>query len=494
MRRFGSAIGLLSSWVFFTGSVPASAQSRTDSLFLVQQGLTGIHWRLSGNPVHLGDMKSPDYAEAGLFYSRVGGRFRRPQEALRAYDGGFGGEGLSSWKDWKFYGRFSYSKHRRDSIRFSNAARPYDGNPFLTADSVGGDWRGDRLDARLQAMLPAYGKIRPAVRIDYETEQSARRNEPKPLYRYLVYRVQPAIAFRLSGKTSLSVTGAYQRKSETTETGFFSNTNPPLYSLRGYGTFSRGPVVTAERYTSGWGWEAGADLRRKSGRRVLSAGATLGYRTEDVNDGVSAPVFVGGLDETSGRFFAALETQSGLEGWSAGVSGWFRDGKGYDAVFQAVNPAYYFSGLSAQAGWWKQRRPGTWMAINLYPAITYTNYFESIARTNWTSVMLQSDVALTLQHTVSDTWTLLVSPGIGYRHNLQSDLVINRPTPISFLLVRPDFDVNSADSMKGAFAAGADLRAGAWQYRLRLRYERMQEIGQPARSRSFFQTTFNLLF
>lgn len=163
-------------WSFIAGLVPAMSQGLPDSLLKLQQGIGILNWQTSGNAVWLPDAAIPAYARAGIKYDNTSGNFRRPQQFKAAGSTGFQGDGLGRYRNWLFQGSFSYQKFSRDSVRFANVARPYEGNPFITADSAGGNWGGDQLTARLQVASPAFGRWRGGMNLGYETEQAARDN------------------------------------------------------------------------------------------------------------------------------------------------------------------------------------------------------------------------------------------------------------------------------------------------------------------------------
>jgi hypothetical protein len=490
---------LLKALLTITGISPVMAQKEPDSLLLFREKLMSVHWDISKNPVWINDIKLPSYTGAGLIYEFKEGNFRRPQEAKKEQFTGFGAEGFSTFKNWKFYGGFKYVKLQRDSIRFANVARPYDGNPFITADSLSGNWKGDQLTGNLQVGFPEFGKWKTGLGMAYETEQSARMNEPKPLNRFLNFQIQPALAYSFNSSNSLSITMAYTKRNETVETGFFSDNNPPLYSIRGYGTFSKGPVVTAERNTTGSGLEAGLDYKYNKENSIIFAGFRIAQRTEDINDGVSRPIFIGGFDETRAEAFLSYEMKSKNRGWIMFAKGWMRDGTGYDPIFKAINPAYFLSGINSRIGWWKQINKKKWINLNARPGISYSNYFESVAKTEWTSIILHQDVSTAFEYQMTDKLKLFAEPQIGYHFNLQKSLIINRPSILSELLVRPDFSINSTNYLKSTLRASGEYKSTGYSYRLQLSYNYLNATGKYMNGNqiginNYFQTSFNVLF
>jgi len=481
------------------GDMPVMAQNKPDSLLLFREKLTNINWNISKNPAWINDVKIPQFTRGGLIYELKEGDFRRPQEPNKEQLTGFGGEGFSRLKGWTFYGGFNYLKLRRDSIKYSNVARPYDGNPFITADSVGGNWKGDRLRGNLQVGFPGLRKWKTALGLEYETEQSARLNEPKPLYRFLNYQIQPAISYEFNSQNSLSLTMAFTRRNETVETGFFSDNNPALYSIRGYGTFSRGPVVTAERRTQGSGVKAGIDYKYSTESSVFLFGARIAQRKEDINDGVSRPVFIGGFDENMAEAFFIYELKSQNRGWVIDAKAWVRDGAGYDPVFNAINPAYYLSGINSRLGWWKQVNEKKWINLNTRPGISYNNYYESVAKTEWTSVMLHQDISAAFSYRLTNKIKLFAEPLFGFHLNLQKSLIINRPGILSEILVRPDFAVNSTNYWRSMFRTSAEYKTSGFNYLLELSYQHLNandsyQNGEKIGVNNYIQTSLNIIF
>jgi len=459
-------IGLV--WVLsVAGYMPATAQSEADSLLRAMAGYGTHIWSLSENPVFLKNSSLLPFASAGFCAKYTGGNFKRPQEFQQERLAGFGAEGLSSAGNWRFYGEFRYGKHDRDSIRYANVARPYEGNPFITADAVGGNWKGDGLLAHVQLLAPAWGKWQFGLKAVYETEQSARNNDPKPLYRLLNYAISPAISYLLNDQHTIALTGSYENSYEHTETGYYTDRNPILYSIRGYGEFYSGPVVSAERFRTGRGWQLGSDYCFTHEKVTFLAGVRLGYRTADVNDGIAKPVFIGGWDEQRATVFLGFERRQARSGWIANLKGWLSDGTGFDPVFGSVNPAAYLSGLHGKLSWYTQRHPQKWFSITLYPALTYMNYFESIAKTDWTSTMLHIDAGIAVNRTFKNL-SLLAELTAGYHFNLQQDIVINRPTLLSPILVRPDFIANTTNFIRTMANISGIYRRNNTGYGLRL--------------------------
>ncbi|WP_256003418.1 DUF6850 family outer membrane beta-barrel protein [Pedobacter deserti] len=458
---------LFSTLLLMAGGV--GAQDLSDSLELVRHQVYGASWTATRNPVWLNEQSLPDFGEAGFHYEYAKGRFKRPQQALSERATGFGASGIKTYRSWRFQGAVSYRKIVDDSVKYSFAARPFDGNPFMVADLAGGNWKGDQLVSQFQFVTPSLGKWVLGLGVDYEAEQSARGNEPRPLYRLINYRINPAVSYQLSQHDRISFNAAFSKVNEVVEIGAYSRNNPLLYTLRGYGYATVSPVVTAERLRGGPGWEAGADYQYRQGGNAFFASAKFGLRREDVSDGY-AGLLVGGLDEHRWSLIARFEQEGLNTGWSLGAHGWFRDGSGYDESQQAINPAYYLSGLNASLNWWKHRERGDLLILSVDPSVRYSNYFEQIAETDWTSIMAGATAGISYRYRISSRFSLTAEPRLGYYQNLSAELKINAPQLMSELLIRPDYQFLSSSYLEGGFCAHARFRSAERHYRISLAY------------------------
>lgn len=441
-----------------------AAQSITDSLLLAGRGSYGSAWSMTGNPVWLNDNSIPDFAEAGIYYHGRHGDFLRPQEPLRIGNTGFGAQGIKRYRNWRFQGAFSYEKLIQDSLNYTYSARPFNGNPFMVADLQGGDWKGDHLLAGVQLLAPGIGKWTIGLGVDYEAEQNARNNDPRPLNRYINYQIRPAIAYQFDKSNQLSFTTSIEGSQEIVEIGLFSSNNPLLYTLRGYGYATASPVVTAERLTSGNAVEAGVDYRHQALQRSFLLSARYKARQEDVSDGYSK-TFIGGLDEQSFSVTGRMESKHKDGGWLLMGQGWIRNGTGYDESQKSVNPSYYLSGFNGKFSYWKRRMNQDLVIVELLPSLRHMNYAEQIAETDWTSLLGSSIFRLNYKRQWLPGLFITASPMIGYTHNLSGALQIAAPQLMSEILTRPDFNYFTTDFFTAGFSALADLRIGSTTYR-----------------------------
>jgi hypothetical protein len=478
----------------------SSVQPLTD-LERFEKGVAAFNWNNSINPMALGLGKLQNFATAGFKFDQQQGRFKRPQEALKLRHLGFGAKGFNRFKAWSFYGEFGYNRLKRDSVNFANVARPYDGNPFITADSIGGNWSGDQLNAKLQVAYPNLGKLRLATHLDYLTEQANRRNDPRPLYRYLDAQLSQSFGFQWNKSSVIALSAGYRRKVEDVETGQLTITNYKLYSLRGYGTNDYVPVVSALRHTAAYGWNIGASYLFETEKSAFFVQSNFSYLTEDVEDGsvrnpntqILEPILVGGYDELKYSFAAGYQRKlTENKGWSIALNSQIIDGTGYDPRFNGVNPSLYLATVQANFSYWNIIFNNSWLKLSYLPAWQSINYNEVIAKTDWLVTKLKQDLALSWIKQCNKKWSLELSPLVGYHFPLSGQIVINRPTTISNLLVRPDFEFANTSYLKSSFTAGCTLKTATLTYRLSGNFTQLNTFN--AENRNNLHCSFQLLF
>lgn len=274
-----------------------------------------------------------------------------------------------------------------------------------------------------------------------------------------------------------------------------------LYDLRGYGTAVPTTIVSAERFVNSSGWESGGDYLHKSGNTSILIGARYAKRTENVNEGVqkndpSLSLLVGSLDETKGSVYLSYQNES-KSGMSASATAWFRDGLGYDGYFNAVNPTYYLSGLDSRFSWYSLSSGKSNLALNLYPGLSYANYAESVAQTDWTTLMAYTKISMALRYKVSSKLALTGTPLIGYYKNLQKEIFVGNASIISGLITEPDFIFSTADFFVAEAAILADLNFKQSNYRWSLSYGNKVSTPQQMSGnnrRTLFQTSLSIIF
>lgn len=482
---------LLVCAVFVIANSSLYAQVQIDSLWALFLNEKALAWQLSGNAALLQGAGLSKFTKLGIAAAVEEGDFKRPQEERQSSIIQFGGEGYSKVDNWHFFANFRYGKKFKNALKFANVTYPYDGNPFITGDSAGGDWRGDQLQATMQIALPKKGRIAPAIAISYLTEQNSRQNDPKPLNRFLKYHIEPSLSYALAPKHKLLILGSYGIQKESIETGYFADRNPPIYSIRGYGEYSVGPVVTAQRFTEGDFFQFGADYL-KEGRTEFLIGTRYFARQLTVEEGQAKPIPIGAYDESGIKFHLSYRNSAIGKGQFAYLKFWSTKGLGFDPVFNAINPSYRKLGIDSRIGFWQDLHQ-TWRGqIALLPNWEYLNYAEEIAKANWSSFMMQPGLAIALNGKLNAKLQLLTALKFSYHFNLQKEISINRPSKLSPILVSPYYEYASNDLTETALNIKAVRAVGAYQVEIAADFS--LRSSSTMGSRNFNYISINLIF
>ncbi len=492
--RESSFLFLIVSWTFLLGlmKVSAFAQCMTnpdstlvqrvgqgDSLLTFEQRLTTFPWIVAKDLITLTDAGLSNYGEVGLNYHLSNGSLKRPQEpqAVRRY--GLDAKGYHQLRNWHFYGEFGYHPLQRDGLQYANVARPYLGNPFITADSIGGNWRADQLKGMLQIGYPAAGPWFTSTFIDYLTETGSRGNDPRPLYRYLDAHVGQSIGYRLDRSTRLSLKGTFRRLTETIETGYGAGSNSKLFSLRGYGTYDYVPVVSAERYVNGKEWKGNVLFINRQKRSLWLAGAGLTSLSQEVEEGTAIDplsnypkaLLVGRYDEMMADFYVAYQRLTKKGGWSLRGNAEYRKGQGFDPRFNGVNAERLLWEGRAEASYWQQGKENRRWRVTYQPQISYLNHYEFMSGTDWHVLSFVQHLRGSWDFFMRKAKVLSFSPLMGYHFPLEKNLFVERPTVISHLLTFPDFAFISNSFVLAGLEASISFPVSGQRYRIVVGYQ-----------------------
>ncbi|SOD13848.1 hypothetical protein SAMN06297358_1273 [Pedobacter xixiisoli] len=452
---------------------------KADSLVEWKHRPSVFPWLLTGELGPLDGKQGGNYGSVGLGYENISGDFKRPQEARRIQQYGLRAQGYRSLRKWRFYGEFAYQKLKRDSINFSNVARPYEGSPFITADSIGGNWKADQLKGMLQVAYPAVGRWSFATSLDYLTEQGSRGNDPRPIYRYLDMEISQSLSYQLGKQSRLTLRGGYRRLTETIETGQVSRNNSKLYSLRGYGTYDFVPVVSASRYNHGSAMKGGLLFMQQNEIDVWLLGGDVSFLAQDAEEGISedpvtkvlSPLLVGGYDEMQFHAYGGYQRSKPSGGWSFNFDATLKDGKAFDPRFNGVNAERFLWNIVTQAAYWKPRANGGQWRLAYHTHTGYLNHYEFMTGTDWDALNFEQLLELDWRFGLRKSASVSVVPSMGYSFPLKDALSIARPTVISNLLEVPDHAIMSSSYLLAGMGTSVTFPVNKQWYRLTASYE-----------------------
>lgn len=463
-------------------SAPAHSQIPTDTLRLGLAGLGNAVWLTGQNAAGLGQWQSADRTRPGYGLTRLTGTyltggFRRPQEPRQQTAFGLHSEGLRPVGKWLVYGEFDYQKTADDQIAFSHGYDPLNGNPYIWADTLAGDWTRDHIRARIALASPQAGRWRLGLTVPYHIGQGSRLLDPKPLYRFRDVGVLTSVWYRASNRWQVGAVLGGQFTQEENEVGFYAIDYPLLYRLRGYGSFSRSPIVSAERLVTGTAWQGTLQGHWQRSNSAVQSVSWLGqvgvaFRHETIREGIAAPEAGGVFDETT--LHARLSRlQTKAKGGSR-VSGQteVRSGRGTDPTLRTVNPTYLLTTTRLEAMYWQQRS-GTFGQEKALLVAETLNYADQITRTDWSTLRLTAHLSLLRrweraaprqancgQAAAAGLATVgwFIRASLGSRYVPSRAFVAAKPTRLTTILIRPDYLIQTTNALLLSGGIGHDFR------------------------------------
>lgn len=119
--------------------------------------------------------------------------------------------GFRSLEKLHLKGGFSYLRTDEDNVEWTLMMDPLRDNPFIIADSIGGDWKKDyyRLNA-LVASDPVFNILRLGVGVDYNVSTGGRDNDPRPKSIIKDLSFRPSIIIDLNSQNNLGFSYLYE--------------------------------------------------------------------------------------------------------------------------------------------------------------------------------------------------------------------------------------------------------------------------------------------
>lgn len=228
------------------------------------------------------------------------GDLRRPQQPSVGRVASFLSERYQPLQNASLYGKFSFQHRWDDGIRWSSVLDPYRRNPYIIADSIGGQWKKQLYDLELKASTPLNENrsLLIGAGIQYKVGTGARQNDPRPLTYTNDITLNPSFIWAVNKKLSLGVNGNFNFFKE--KLSFSTSNNEDVhyrYRLAGLGYYYVAPSVKESRYYTGntYGGSAQLQWEQENLRVLLNAGYSS--RTDKAQDGTIRPAWYGEFKE-----------------------------------------------------------------------------------------------------------------------------------------------------------------------------------------------------
>jgi hypothetical protein len=391
----------------------------------------------------------------GIHYKNENGSFRRPQEPSSINTFSFQASGVQQTSSLVFFGNFNYQVQRDEGQQWRNTAQPADDQPYIWADTSRGTW--DRNHFNVQVKMVTHSKTR-AVQggIDFLYKGGAgdRQSTPKPLYRFHRLAISPSIIYK-KGARQLALSFQYAQQSEDNEMGYYVNDRPLLYRLRGYGTFSRSPFVSATRLLSSTLLGGGIEyLKGKINDQYVRSVVSYAYTNGNIKEGIAVTTPAGewNTHELSGKFNWGL--RPGKAQWLTSIDFSMSRMSGKDPLFQAIN--YYLNKIKVGPALRYTKSDDCYAEI--HAEYSHREEKDIVAATNATVHRADVGLAYFYRFSSSKHAKFFTLPRLSYSKPLDSNLLILSPTEISEAMVRPDFYILSQSYSQMGIQVGIDVK------------------------------------
>jgi hypothetical protein len=417
---------------------------------------TGIEWKETGNPAALHNAVMRDEGSIAVIRTAASGSFKRPQEAASTAGTSFLSTGAYRFGDWQSIGTFRYVNSEERDIPWLSVADPYRGNPYLWADTNGGDWSSHSIGVKTALGSPEwYGMVRGGLQMDYTVAQGNRRNDPRPLYRVRNVSVKPGVRLALSEDHAVAGSIQYGWRREDDEIGYYTVDFSRILRLRGLGTSDHVQVSSQERTQLSRSFEWSGEYHGTFG--TLSSLLMISRRAErdTVFDGIADP-------DSGGSFLRRTSALSGMFRYATGIVTLslrlrysVSDGYGVDPVYMLTNYRLHDERSMISAGWWigsdEERSP-------LGGELRCTNQRFSqkniTARTEWSVDRLLGAVTMSARTDLVAGATMTFSAAYEQPLTIDGSFASLRPTMLTPLIVRPDYDVHAAHFKQATLSLG----------------------------------------
>ncbi|MCF6358417.1 MAG: hypothetical protein L3J54_11480 [Draconibacterium sp.] len=195
-------------------------------------------WSGSANPASLQffDIQQK-IGKAYLNFNNESGDFHRYRQEKTFNEIGFFTSGYVTLDKWKFYGNFNYSNSKNEGINWTDVLNPYDDNPYILADSVGGTYHKEYFTMQGKASWQIDNMLTFGVDINYNAGVGARRKDPRPKNITTTFDISPAIIFSFN-KIKLGANFSYQTSKEDIEISTVTDSIYSFFNFKGLGAYS----------------------------------------------------------------------------------------------------------------------------------------------------------------------------------------------------------------------------------------------------------------
>ncbi len=225
--------------------------------------------------------------EAG--FDKRDGDFHRVREGNKINNYSFSTESFQFQKKRIYlYGKFAYHSVDEMGGQWNGTYDPYNGNPYILADSVSGtNYHGENYNLLGGVGYKWNDRISLGAGVDYYVGVAAKQKDPRPKNTYMRFKFNPALIISTS-KYKLGIDIGYRNLKEEIEYDVFrSNFSPSYFTFKGFGFYTRDIGQDFYRLLIAHEFLGGVQFEKKLKRLPTLTELRFSYDLESIDDGNS---------------------------------------------------------------------------------------------------------------------------------------------------------------------------------------------------------------
>lgn len=153
-------------------------------------------WLQMENPIAYAGIG--DAMDIRLGYNHTSGSYKHLSDPKSINGGKVLVEGFKQVGRLHFFGGFSYGISTLNGQKWNNVLMPSPGNPYLLADSIGGNYNNELFDIRGGVASSVNDRLTWGIDATYKGGSSSDENDPRALIDAVRYSLRPGIRYRFS--------------------------------------------------------------------------------------------------------------------------------------------------------------------------------------------------------------------------------------------------------------------------------------------------------
>jgi hypothetical protein len=188
-------------------SIDISVKNELSESYILRQNL----WLNSINATGLSILPVSDYGYLSLAGNYADGDYKTTYNPSDKIEYGMNAYGFKTLDKLFLKGGFSYYRTDEKNVEWTMMMDPLRDNPFIIADSIGGDWKKDYYKLNmLMATSPVLNILRFGIGIDYNVSTGGRDNDPRPKAIIKDLSIRPSLTIDINKKNNLGFSYLYE--------------------------------------------------------------------------------------------------------------------------------------------------------------------------------------------------------------------------------------------------------------------------------------------